>query len=174
MIQKHISGKNLVGEVTINKNILPDIADLIRLSPTSCRILLLFIAYADDTNSVITDVNTISKLLGVEKRLTESALRNLIKNGYIEAKEVKLNHKNDIIGVVHDKKLYNKTRKLVWKVVGEKLVTTFKLNGTYNRFYINENIAKCKNNQSGNIIKHIDGNLFYDNRISNDEIIWEM
>ena len=87
---------------------------------------------------------------------------------------MKLQHENDIIGAIHDRKLYNKTRKKIWRVVGEKLVTTVKLNGTYNRFYVNSNIIKCSNNQFGNIIKHIKGNLFYDNRINNNEIVWEM
>ena len=174
MIQKHIPSKNLTGNVTINKNIMADLSDLIRLSPTACRILLLFIAYADDSNSVITTTKTISKMLGIDIKLTESSIRTLIKNGYIEVKEVELQHENDIVGVIHDKRLYNKTRKQIWKVVGEKLVTKFKLSGTYNRFYINTNISTCSNNQHGNVIKYIKGNLFYDNRIDDNEIIWEM
>lgn len=174
MVQRHISSKNLTGSVALNKNIMADLADLIRLSPTACRILLLFIAYADDSNSVITTIKTISKMLGINIKLAESSIRTLIKNGYIEVKEVELQHENDIVGVVHDKRLYNKTRKQIWKVVGEKLITTYKLNGRYNRFYINTNISKCSNNQHGNIIKYMKGNLFYDNRIDDNEIIWEM
>ena len=174
MVQKHIASKKLTGEISLNKNIMADLADLIRLSPTASRILLLFMAYADSENSVITDITTISKLLGITKQSSEAAIRTLIKNGYVEMSEVKLNHENDIIGVVHDKKLYNKTRRQVWKVVGEKLVTTVKLTGTYNRFYINTNIAKCTSNKHGNIIKYIKGNLFYDYRIDDNEIIWEM
>ena len=174
MVQKHISSKNLNGSVKFNKNMLADIADLIRLSPTSCRVLLLLIAHADDNNSIITDVKTISKLLGVDVEKIKSAIRNLIKNGYIEMREVQLNHTKDITGVIHDKKLYYKSHKKVWKVIGDKIVTSYKLTGTYNRFYINTNIVKCNNNQSNNILKYIKGNLFYDNRILNNEIIWEM
>lgn len=174
MIQKHIASKNLSGSVTFNKNMLADIAELVRLSPTACRILLLFIAYADDSNSIITDVKTISNMIGMNVEKVKSAIRNLIRNGYVEMKEVKLNHSKDIIGVVHDRKLYYKSHKKIWKVVGEKFVTTYKLTGTYNRFYIHPNIVRCSNNQQNNILKHIKGNLFYDTRILNDEIIWEM
>lgn len=174
MVQKHIVSKNLQGSLTFNKNALADLADLVRLSPISSRVFLLLTAYADDTNAVITDVNTIAQMLGVKEEKVKYALRTLIRNGYIEAKEVKLAHKKDIVGVIHDKKLYYKSRKKIWKVVGEKLVTSYKLNGTYNRFYINNYIAKCSNNgQHGNILKHIMGNLFYDSRILNNEILWE-
>lgn len=174
MVQKHIVSKNLTGGIIINKNILADIADLVRLSPTSCRILLLLLAHADSNNSVITDVNTISKLLGVDKKLTEYSIKNLINNGYIEMKEVKLNHSKDIIGVSHDKRLYYKSHKKVWKVISDKFVTTYKLTGTYNRFYINDNIAKCSSSRPNSVLKHIKSNLFYDSSILNSEIIWEM
>jgi len=174
MIQKHIANKKLEGKVEFNKNILADISDLVRLSPISFRVLLLLIAYADKNNSIITDIKTISEMLGIEVEKIKSAIRNLIKNGYIEMKEIKLNTSKDIIGVVHDKKLYYKSHKKIWKVIGEKFVTTWELNGTYNRFYINDNIVRCHSKQTNNILKHIDGNLFYDNRILDSEIIWEM
>ena len=174
MVQKHIYNKNIKGILTLNKSCLADIADLIRTSPTSSRVLLLFMAYADDSNSVITDVKTVCAMLGEKQAKIEYALRNLIRNGYIEATEIKLCHENDIIGVTHDKKLFVKSNNQIWKVVGEKLVTTVELNGTYNRFRINENIAMFDNGQKNNMIKHIKGNLFYDNRIRNNEIIWEL
>ena len=174
MIQKHIKSKNLNGSVEINKNIMADMADMIRVSPIASRILFLLIAYADDNNFVITNIKTIGKLLCLDKKEVEYGLNTLIKNGYIETKNVKLNHENIIVGVSHDKKLYEKTKRRVWKVIGEKFVTTLKLKDIYNKFHINENIIKCSNNQNGNIIKHIKDNLFYDSRINNNEIIWEM
>lgn len=174
MIQKHIVSKNLQGSLTCNKNSLADLADLIRISPISSRVFLLLAAYADDTNAIITDINTIAKMLGVKEEKVKYALRTLIRNGYIEAKEVKLAHKKDIMGVIHDKKLYYKSHKKIWKVIGEKLVTSYKISGTYNRFYINDYIIKCSNNgQEGNILKHIMGNLFYDSRVLNNELLSE-
>ena len=174
MEQKHIANKDVTGAILVNKNILADLADLIRLSPTSCRVLLMFMAYADDSNSVITDIRTIAQLLGIEIKKAAYAVRTLAKNGYIEVKEVQLNHKNDIIGVIHDKKLYNRSKKKIWKVVGEKLITTYELTGTYNRFYINQNVVRCATGKRNNVLLHIKGNLFYDKRIDNNEIIWEM
>ena len=174
MIQHHISNKEISGVVKLNKNIMADLADLIRLSPTSCRILFLFMAYADDENAVITDIHTISKLLGVEKKNVEASLRTLIKNGYVEMSEVKLQHENAIIGAVHDKNLYEASHRTEWKVVGERFVTNIKLHGTYNRFYINDNIAKCASGQHNNVIKRIGKNLFYDKRLLTSEILWEM
>ena len=172
MIQKHIVNKGMKGAIQLNKEILADLADLIRLSPTSCRTLLLLMAYADKNNSIITNINTISKLLGIKLDETKYAINNLIKNGYVEMTEVKLNHSKDIIGVVHDKKLYYKSHKKIWKVIGDKFVTTYKINGTYNRFYINENVARCSGKDS-KILKSVKGNLFYDSTILNSEIIWE-
>lgn len=175
MVQKHIASKNIQGQLTFNKNFLGDLADLVRLSPTSSRVLLLLMAYADDENSIITDVKTIAVMLGEKNEAIEYALRNLLRNGYIEIKEVKLNHTNNMMGVIHDKKLYYKSHKKIWKVIGEKLVTSYKLSGTYNRFYINDFIVRCSDNgQHGNILQHIQGNLFYDTQIPSNEILWEM
>lgn len=175
MTQKHINSKHLNGTVSLNKNTLADIADLIRISPVACRTFLLIIAYSDDSNSVITDVATIAKMLGISKESAKGAMKVLIQNGYIEASEVQLEHEHDIEGVVHDKRLYRKSKKEVWKVIGKKLVTKLHINGIYNRFYVNENIAKCGDNgQEGNFIKHLSGNLFYDSRVHESEIMWEM
>lgn len=172
--QKHIPSRNLKGVVKLNKESIADIADLIRLSPTSCRVLLLLMAYSDDKNNVITNIGTIAKLIGVDIKKAKYCIVTLIENGYIEATNIKIKHENDIFGVSHDKSLYKKSNKQIWKVTGDKYITTFKITGEYNRFHINSNIVKCSNNQEGNILTHINGNLFYDNRISNNEIIWEM
>lgn len=174
-IQKHIPLKHLDGSIFINKCMLADVADLIRTSPTAARVLILFLAYADDMNSIITDVKSVAKLLGVKKDEVKYAINKLLINGYIEMKEVKLNHNHKIIGVVHDIKEYRESKKKQWIVVGEKLVTDFTLTGTYNRFIIDFNIAKCTNSGCGNnLLTHIKGNLFYDTKIDNNEIIWEL
>lgn len=174
MQQKHIFNKHLKGELKLNKSMILDIAELIRLSPTAARILFLLASYADNKNTIITTPYTIGQLLGLKKEEIEYHLRKLIANGYIECNKVKLSHSHDIYGVVHDTNLYDKTNGEVWEVIDEKLVTTVELNNIYNRFWINDSIIKCSDNGCGNIIKHIKGNLFYDNRINNDDIIWEL
>ena len=175
MIQKHIPLKHVDGSIFVNKAMFADFAELIRTNPTSARALLLLTAFADDNNSVISDVKTVSKLLGCRLEEAKYALRVLKANGYIDIQEVKLRHEHEIMGVQHDKNLYRKSKKKVWKVVGTKLVTSFTVQGTYNRFKIEPNMVKCSNNHNqNNMVKHIDGNLFFDSRIRNDEIIWEL
>ena len=64
MIQKHINIKNLQGTVSLNKDILVDLAELVRISPISSRLLFFIMGYADDNNEIITNVKTLSKYLG--------------------------------------------------------------------------------------------------------------
>lgn len=175
LIQKHIPQKHLFGSVFMNKTYMADFADLIRTAPSAARVLVMLSAYADSNNSVISDVSTISKLLGIDIEETKYALRKLNVNGYIEITEVKLQHQHKIKGVLHDKKLYNESHKKIWKVIGDKLVTNISLTGTYNRFRINCDMFRCTDsNEHNNILKNIKGNLFYDASIPNNELIWEV
>lgn len=175
MVQKHINSKNLKGIVTLNKNILADLADLIRLSPTASRLLFLIIAYADSNNSLISTTTTLGKMLGIDKKSAQSAMKTLVKNGYIELYTTEISKKEDIIGVYHDKELYKKSNKRIWKVIGDKYITTLDFSGVYTKLVLNSNIGKCSDTGSGNhILLNIKNNLFYDSRIKNAEIIWEM
>ena len=154
---------------------LADFADLIRTSPSAARVLTLFIAYADDKNSIITDAKSIANLLGMGLSEVKYAIRKLVLNGYIEMQEVKVSHTTQIFGVVHDTDTYSKSQYTQWEVIGTKLITDFSITGTYNRFTIDTNIAKCTDNGCGNsLLKHLDGKLFYDRRIPDNEIIWEL
>ena len=174
-IQKHLPVKHAVGNVVIDKKFLADLADLVRTSPVACRTLILFMTYANNDNSVITDVRSIAKMLGVDIDLAKYAVRKLLANGYITMTEVKLNHNHNIIGVQHDKTKYRQSRCKKWEVVGNKLITNFTLTGTYNKFILNDSIIKCVNSDySNNVLTNIRGNLFYDNSIPNNEIIWEL
>ena len=83
MIQKHINIKNLQGTVSLNKDILVDLAELVRISPLSSRLLFFIMGYADDNNEIITNIKTLARYLGRSKEQIEYAVKNLIKNGYI-------------------------------------------------------------------------------------------
>lgn len=175
MLQKHINSKNIQGTITLNKTALADIGELYRLMPVAARIWFLLIAYADDNNAIITNVNTIAKMLGVQEKLAQHGLSRLIENGYITIITVRLRHENDLIGVQHDEDLYEETGGEVWKVTREKYLGTIKLNKHYLKIRINENIVQCSNNQRNNILIGLDkgGRVFYDTRIRDNEIIWE-
>ena len=175
MLQKHINSKNIQGTITLNKTALADIGELYRLMPVAARIWFLLIAYADDNNAIITNVNTIAKMLGVQEKLAQHGLSRLVENGYITIITVRLRHENDLIGVQHDEDLYEETGGEVWKVTREKYLGTIKLNKHYLKIRINENIVQCSNNQRNNILIGLDkdGRVFYDTRIRDNEIIWE-
>ena len=175
MIQKHTGSKNVQGTITLNKTALSDIGELYRLMPSAARIWFLLIAYADDNNAIITDSATISKMLGLEKKLVENSLVRLIENGYITMISVRLRHENDIIGVQHDEDLYEQSGKEIWKPVKEKYLCTIKFEELKLKIRINENIVQCSNNQRNNVLIGLDedGKVFYDTRIRDNEIIWE-
>lgn len=174
-IQKHLPVRHASGNVMLNKKMLADLSDLVRTSPVAFRTLMLLMTYANNDNSVITDIKSISKMLGIRLDLAKYAVRKLLANGYITMTEVKLNHKHSIIGVQHDKAEYRRSQKKKWEVIGTKLITDFTLTGTYNRFIIDSHIIKCVNSDySNNVLTNISGNLFYDNTIPDNEIIWEL
>lgn len=175
MIQKHTGSKNVQGTITLNKTALSDIGELYRLMPSAARIWFLLIAYADDNNAIITDVSTISKMLGLDTKLVECSLVRLVKNGYITMINVRLRHENDIIGVQHDEEMYENTEGEVWKVIREKYLGTIKFKELKLKIKINDNIVQCSNNQRNNVLIGLDkdGKVFYDTRIRDNEIIWE-
>lgn len=174
MIQKHVYIKNLQGTVSLNKDILVDLSELVRISPISSRVLFFIMSYADDNNEIITNTKTLSIYLGEKKDLIEYAIRNLIKNGYITLSFVNIDKDIDIIGKEHDMELYLASNKRIWKVVGDKYIGTFKIKGKYIKLTVNKNIIKCSNNRTGNIIINIKNNLYYDTRVEKNDLHWEL
>ena len=174
MIQKHVYIKNLQGTVSLNKDILVDLAELVRISPLSSRLLFFIMGYADDNNEIITNIKTLARYLGRSKEQIECAVKNLIKNGYITMSCVNIDKSIDIIGKEHDIELYLASNKRIWKVIGNKYIGTFKIKGKYIKLKVNENIIKCSNNRTGNIILNIKDNLYYDTRIEDNDLKWEL
>ena len=174
MIQKHINIKNLQGTVSLNKDVLVDLAELVRISPLSSRLLFFIMGYADDNNEIITNIKTLARYLGRSKEQIECAVKNLIKNGYITMSCVDIDKSIDIIGKEHDIELYLASNKRIWKVIGNKYIGTFKIKGKYIKLRVNKNIIKCSNNRTGNISLNIKDNLYYDTRIEDNDLKWEL
>ena len=174
MIQKHVYIKNLQGTVSLNKDVLVDLAELVRISPLSSRLLFFIMGYADDNNEIITNIKTLAKYLGRSKEQIEYSVKNLIKNGYITMSCVDIDKSIDIIGKEHDIELYLASNKRIWKVIGNKYIGTFKIKGKYIKLRVNKNIIKCSNNRTGNIIINIKDNLYYDTRIEDNDLKWEL
>lgn len=174
MIQKHIYIKNLQGTVSLNKDVLVDLAELVRISPLSSRLLFFIMGYADDNNEIITNIKTLARYLGRSKEQIECAVKNLIKNGYITMSCVNIDKSIDIIGKEHDIELYLASNKRIWKVIGNKYIGTFKIKGKYIKLRVNKNIIKCSNNRTGNIIINIKDNLYYDTRVEDNDLHWEL
>ena len=174
MIQKHVYIKNLQGSVSLNKDILVDLSELVRISPISSRLLFFIMGYADDNNEIITNVKTLPKYFGKNKELIEYAIKNLIKNGYVTMSCIDVDKSIDIIGKEHDMELYLASDKRIWKVIGNKYIGTFKIKGKYIKLRVNRNIIKCSNNRTGNILINIKDNLYYDTRIDENDLHWEL
>ena len=174
MIQKHVYIKHLQGTVSLHKDILVDLAELVRISPLSSRLLFFIMGYADDNNEIITNIKTLARYLGRSKEQIECAVKNLIKNGYITMSCVNIDKSIDIIGKEHDIELYLASNKRIWKVIGNKYIGTFKIKGKYIKLRVNKNIIKCSNNRTGNIIINIKDNLYYDTRVEDNDLHWEL
>ena len=174
MIQKHVYIKNLQGTVSLNKDVLVDLSELVRISPLSSRLLFFIMGYADDNNEIITNIKTLARYLSRSKEQVEYAVKNLIKNGYITMSCVDIDKSIDIIGKEHDIELYLASNKRIWKVIGNKYIGTFKIKGKYIKLRVNKNIIKCSNNRTGNIIINIKDNLYYDTRIEDNDLHWEL
>lgn len=170
---KHIKNNNVNGDIKIDKSSLGDIIELIRISPTSSRVLFTLANYCNKSNILISNVKTLSIILGEKKDKIKYALNKLYKTGFIDIKTVQINHKQDIFKYIHDKQLYDITDGAIWRVIGTELVDTENLEGTYNLFEVNPAIIKCSDNKINNVLLHCYGKLFYDTSIRSDEIIWE-
>jgi hypothetical protein len=174
LIQKYISdSSNLHGNITLEKKCIANLIDLIRVAPNSARVFILLTAYASRNNTVITDVRSISKILGIHDiNFTKAAVNCLIENGYITMKTIKINTERGIEGVLHDRFLYDLSDKETWEVIGTKHVLDFKINGEFNIITINEDFAygeECTE-EGSNLILHIRNRLFYDTAIMDEEI----
>ena len=168
-MQKHIATKNVDGVVTLDKKSIADICELVRRSPTSGRIFFFLLAYADDTNTLISNVKAIGKALNLDDKQVYNAFRYLTDNGFVEAYKVELNHDSGIMAYEHDVDRYEETEGQVWKVIDQHPVG-YVIKGKYNKFVISDSIAKCSTNQHGNLLLHVGGNLFYDVSLPESEL----
>lgn len=174
MEQKYIKdGQFLHGKVNFEKKCIANYIDLIRISPTTARVFLLLCSYMSRNNKVITDSNSISKILAIaESKTVEASLRSLIENGYITMDTIKLNSKKEITGVIHDRNLYNESKAEKWEVIGNKVITNYILDGEFNIFTVSEDFAtgdECTE-EGSNLILHIKDRLFFDTTISEEDI----
>lgn len=172
-MSKHIKNSNKDGSIEINKSSLGDIVELIRVSPTSARVLYTLANYADKDNSLISNINTLSLVLGEKKEVIKHSLCKLFRDGFIDIKKVQIDHKQDLFKFIHNKQIYDLSHGAIWRVIGTELVDTVTLDGTYNKFIVNPAIITCKATKENNILIHATGNLFYDTSVRSDEIIWE-
>ena len=170
---KHIVNRHSLGNIEIDKDSLADITELIRISPTASRVLFVISNFADSTNSLISNVKTIAKVLGESKESVKYSLCKLAKEGFIDIAKIKINHQQDIFKYIHDKQKYDLTNGNIWTVIGTELVDTYSIDGVYNKFTVNSAVIKCSDNKINNVLLHAKGNLFYDTNIDNSEIIWE-
>lgn len=171
---KHVMNKHNVGNIAIDKCSLGDLAELIRISPTSARLLLCLANNADSDNELITDMNTLHKLLGVSIETINYAVKKLFSEGFIDISQVKLKSEHDIYKYIHDDDLYEISKKTIWKVIGKEFVDKYTVSGTFNKIWVNSNIIKCSDNTVGNILLNVKGRIFYDTEVKENEIIWEM
>lgn len=169
----HISNPNNIGNIKINKSSLADISELIRESALSTRVLFCIASNADSSNELITDVKTLSKIIGCKKEEIKYALRKLNRNGFIDIDTVQINHKEDIYKFIHDEDLYEKSKETIWNVVDTELVDEYKVTGTFNRITVNDAIIKCSDNKHNKVLLHVKGHLFFDKSINDNEIISE-
>ena len=156
-MSKHIKNSNKDGSIEINKSSLGDIVELTRVSPTSARVLYTLANYADKDNSLISNINTLSLVLGEKKEVIKHSLCKLFRDGFIDINQ----------------QIYDLSHGAIWRVIGTELVDTVTLDGTYNKFTVNPAIITCKTTKENNILIHATGNLFYDTSVRSDEIIWE-
>lgn len=174
MEQKYLKDSyNLDGNINLNKKYIGNVIDLIRISPLSARVFMLLCAYASRNNTVITDVKSICSLLGVDNEsYVKSSLNTLCNNSYITISTIKIDKDVDINGVTHDRKLYKDSNNTKWEVTGNKLVTSFNVNGEFNLITINDQFAVADENEEdgSNMILHIKGRLFFDTNIPNEDI----
>lgn len=168
---KHIPIHNLTNtRLTISSQCLADISELIRESSISVRILFLLSAYIDKYNSLITNLNTISKLLGKDSNKVKYGLLKLEKEGYIDLEIVELNHKHKFNKYKHNYDLYYKTNKKKWKIV-KKVKYKFKIKGKYLRITVNNFVIKSNSKRKNSLLLELHNNtIFYDKDINENEV----
>lgn len=171
---KHVVNKHNVGNIAIDKCSLGDLAELIRISPTSARLLLCLANNADSDNELITDFSTLKKLLGIDDKTVKYAMNKLFSEGFIDVSRVKIKTEHDIYKYIHDDDLYEMSKKTIWKVIDTEFVDKYTVSGTFNKIWVNSNIIKCSDNKVGNILLNVKGRIFYDTEVRENEIIWEM
>ena len=172
-MKKHIKNKDACGNIEIDKSCVGDIIELTRTNPTCTRVLFTLANYADKTNSLITDVHTLSYILGEKDSLVRYSLNKLFDLCYIDIKRVEIDHSQDIFKYKHNKQVYNLTNHAIWRVIGTELIGKYNLKGIYYKFTVNEGLFTCKNNKENTLLLQYKYNLFYDTEIKSNELIWE-
>lgn len=174
MVQKYIKdGANLHGSITLEKKCIANVIDMIRVNPTAARVFILLTAYASRNNTIISDVRSISKLLGIkDDNKTKSAIRVLLENGFMTMKSCRININRDFNGVTHDRFLHKLSGGEDWVVTGEKLILNFKLDREFNIFTIDESFSSGEEctEEGSNLILHLKDRLFYDTSITEEDI----
>lgn len=172
-MRKHIKNKDACGNIEFDKSCVGDIIELTRTNPTSTRVLLTLANYSDKSNSLITDVNTISYILGEQPRTIRYALNKLYNLGFIDISHVEINHTQNLFRYKHNKQVYQLTNHTIWRVIGTELIGSYDLKGVYFKFTVNNGIITCKNDKTNNLLVQCKGNIFYDTSLKNNELIWE-
>ena len=168
-----ISSKNTKGIVNFTKSMLHSIANIASISPRSLSLFLSICSYADDNGSLITNDKTLAHLVHTETRKIDYCLRVLQEYGLITIHKVNLNYNHDIFGKVHDKQNYYKTNKQEWNVTGERYLTTVSIKGTFKKIYLNKELVSFANGYYNTLLLYVKNNLYYDTRLSDNQIIDE-
>lgn len=169
---KHIPIHNLSNKkIEIDSQSLADISELIRESDIAARILFLLSAYIDKNNSLITNINTISKMIGKDNNKIKYGLLKLKNEGFIDLEIVNIEHINKIIKYIHDYNLYLKSNRKKWKIIKKHKGIKFKLIGKYIRITINSAVLVSKSKRKNSILLELYNNtLFYDKDLNDNEI----
>ena len=168
-----ISSKNTKGMVNFTKSMVHSIANIASVSPRSLALFLALCSYADDNGSLITDNKTLSHLVKTETRKIDYCLRTLQEHGLIEIHNVNIKYNHDIFGKIHDKQNYYKTNKQEWNITGDRYLTTITISGTYKRIYLNKEYVSFANGYYNTLLLYVKNNLYYDTRLSDNQIIEE-
>lgn len=168
-----ISSKNTKGTVNFTKSMLHSMANLSSISPRSLSLFLTLCNYADDNGSIITNIKTLAHLIQTPIRKIDYCIRTLKEYGFITVKQININYNHDIFGKIHDKQNYYRTNKQEWNITGERYLTTISLKGTYIRIYLNKELVSFANGYYNTLLLHIKNNLYYDTRLSDNQIIEE-
>lgn len=171
MLQEIITSKNSKGTVQFTKSLLQAIGTLNAISPRTVSLFLTLCTFLDDNNSIITNMHTLAVMLNTNIQKIEYCLRMLKEREIIYVKNVYINHSKSIVGKIHDKSLYYSSNKTVWKPVEDKYIGEIILKEKYMRISINKDIVSCTNGYYNTFIVHIKKRLYYDARLTENDII---